>query len=109
MIRRPPRSTRTDTLFPYTTLFRSLIFPHPGWSGEAAESRDPHAARRYVNPRRSLRAHCEMRNGVAEVEDFGDFASPVLDIPGDGLSRAPRMPGGRRRTRPAFPRPRPAP
>src|SRR3546814_1115609 len=27
MIRRPPRSTRTDTLFPYTTLFRS------SWSG----------------------------------------------------------------------------
>src|SRR3546814_3727959 len=26
MIRRPPRSTRTDTLFPYTTLFRSLLF-----------------------------------------------------------------------------------
>src|SRR3546814_17499024 len=31
MIRRPPRSTRTDTLFPYTTLFRSLnevLQPH---------------------------------------------------------------------------------
>src|SRR3546814_9391581 len=28
MIRRPPRSTRTDTLFPYTTLFRS---PHADW------------------------------------------------------------------------------
>src|SRR3546814_1607239 len=27
MIRRPPRSTRTDTLFPYTTLFRSKIEP----------------------------------------------------------------------------------
>src|SRR3546814_19634968 len=26
MIRRPPRSTRTDTLFPYTTLFRSFHF-----------------------------------------------------------------------------------
>src|SRR3546814_3199365 len=26
MIRRPPRSTRTDTLFPYTTLFRSVGF-----------------------------------------------------------------------------------
>src|SRR3546814_2582773 len=26
MIRRPPRSTRTDTLFPYTTLFRSGIW-----------------------------------------------------------------------------------
>src|SRR3546814_5416763 len=31
MIRRPPRSTRTDTLFPYTTLFRSLpvVRDHP--------------------------------------------------------------------------------
>src|SRR3546814_7736646 len=28
MIRRPPRSTRTDTLFPYTTLFRSLFRVH---------------------------------------------------------------------------------
>src|SRR3546814_8224046 len=28
MIRRPPRSTRTDTLFPYTTLFRSFIEDH---------------------------------------------------------------------------------
>src|SRR3546814_16678809 len=27
MIRRPPRSTRTDTLFPYTTLFRSVAAP----------------------------------------------------------------------------------
>src|SRR3546814_11092447 len=27
MIRRPPRSTRTDTLFPYTTLFRSKLVP----------------------------------------------------------------------------------
>src|SRR3546814_2424566 len=32
MIRRPPRSTRTDTLFPYTTLFRSQ---------DAARARDP--------------------------------------------------------------------
>src|SRR3546814_7284335 len=36
MIRRPPRSTRTDTLFPYTTLFRSVkirrseVLPPPG-------------------------------------------------------------------------------
>src|SRR3546814_19699698 len=28
MIRRPPRSTRTDTLFPYTTLFRSVAVVH---------------------------------------------------------------------------------
>src|SRR3546814_1373212 len=30
MIRRPPRSTRTDTLFPYTTLFRSSSWAHEG-------------------------------------------------------------------------------
>src|SRR3546814_3840520 len=29
MIRRPPRSTRTDTLFPYTTLFRSQLHDNP--------------------------------------------------------------------------------
>src|SRR3546814_3251684 len=30
MIRRPPRSTRTDTLFPYTTLFRSRLIAQKG-------------------------------------------------------------------------------
>src|SRR3546814_14261376 len=38
MIRRPPISTRTDTLFPYTTLFRSL---HPGQYGMLVLSRYP--------------------------------------------------------------------
>src|SRR3546814_6586399 len=33
MIRRPPRSTRTDTLFPYTTLFRSVVPLEPRMSG----------------------------------------------------------------------------
>src|SRR3546814_10232054 len=39
MIRRPPRSTRTDTLFPYTTLFRSLDTPafEPRLHPEAAQ------------------------------------------------------------------------
>src|SRR3546814_486745 len=32
MIRRPPRSTRTDTLFPYTTLFRSLDIKGMQWT-----------------------------------------------------------------------------
>src|SRR3546814_3644234 len=35
MIRRPPRSTRTDTLFPYTTLFRSA--PHRQTFGVVAQ------------------------------------------------------------------------
>src|SRR3546814_1294247 len=37
MIRRPPRSTRTDTLFPYTTLFRSRL---------ASDNREQHLAGR---------------------------------------------------------------
>src|SRR3546814_5694865 len=35
MIRRPPRSTRTDTLFPYTTLFRSILKAMDTGAGEA--------------------------------------------------------------------------
>src|SRR3546814_9296499 len=34
IIRRPPRSTRTDTLFPYTTLFRSSMFGEFEENGE---------------------------------------------------------------------------
>src|SRR3546814_6322981 len=37
MIRRPPRSTRTDTLFPYTTLFRSYRLWWPSLSIVSAE------------------------------------------------------------------------
>src|SRR3546814_3488320 len=41
MIRRPPRSTRTDTLFPYTTLFRSALdqgrLQHPGLLGQMVD------------------------------------------------------------------------
>src|SRR3546814_6372835 len=39
MIRRPPRSTRTDTLFPYTTLFRSR---DPRQRGQIASATRPH-------------------------------------------------------------------
>src|SRR3546814_5656031 len=42
MIRRPPRSTRTDTLFPYTTLFRSAGLPVP--RGIVVRSADEAAA-----------------------------------------------------------------
>src|SRR3546814_15652419 len=48
MIRRPPRSTRTDTLFPYTTLFRSPTSRRmPAFEplNEAPEDRPPTAAR----------------------------------------------------------------
>src|SRR3546814_2601357 len=52
MIRRPPRSTRTDTLFPYTTLFRadqeSLVQQGEcaGYGGEEVARRGGHGKRR---------------------------------------------------------------
>src|SRR3546814_14254611 len=39
MIRRPPRSTRTDTLFPYTTLFRSGVCPSGDFAAHGFERR----------------------------------------------------------------------
>src|SRR3546814_2579627 len=57
MIRRPPRSTRTDTLFPYTTLFRSLLFL------PLLQNRvETRARRTYV------------------IEDLGDFDLPLRRI-----------------------------
>src|SRR3546814_18353914 len=50
MIRPPPRSTRTDTLFPYPTLFRSAFLAPPG-----RQSRRPRLARRAVRPRPARR------------------------------------------------------
>src|SRR3546814_11696506 len=53
MIRRPPRSPRTDTLFPYTTLFRSLA--HLGL--QRAASVGGHRAGKRVDARDPVRPH----------------------------------------------------
>src|SRR3546814_9907460 len=63
MIRRPPRSTRTDTLFPYTTLFRSHqegfgLYQVTQKAGERWS-----AARAYVEPLRG-RANLDIRTGA---------------------------------------------
>src|SRR3546814_7918625 len=47
MIRRPPRSTRTDTLFPYTTLFRSIA--ERPWVGWGSTAYDPVIWRYYID------------------------------------------------------------
>src|SRR3546814_10041401 len=57
MIRRPPRSTRTDTLFPYTTLFRS-VGGGVAWVAQAASASgtrttDSRNARRIIGARLS--------------------------------------------------------
>src|SRR3546814_7022095 len=46
MIRRPPRSTRTDTLFPYTTLFRSVLAAVLGSDADLGSARRPHGEAR---------------------------------------------------------------
>src|SRR3546814_4229512 len=52
MIRRPPRSTRTDTLFPYTTLFRSLPI---GWPDIDHQRSSPGTAARTVSSLNGVR------------------------------------------------------
>src|SRR3546814_19086249 len=59
MIRRPPRSTRTDTLFPYTTLFRSL-----GISG-VLESINT-ALKKYVPKEWGVEPHLKVSNLTRE-------------------------------------------
>src|SRR3546814_18482730 len=50
MIRRPPRSTRTDTLFPYTTLFRSANYVINEWLDREFDAFHPQkSARTAVN------------------------------------------------------------
>src|SRR3546814_3271585 len=56
MIRRPPRPTRTDTLFPYTTLFRS-----PGSSTNRRQRHIPPTNRRSTNEQ-CLPRHTRPRN-----------------------------------------------
>src|SRR3546814_7960519 len=73
MIRRPPRSTRTDTLFPYTTLFRSIVSQVAGSSSGALVG-GVHAAGR-------LR---EFREGFERLSrgEFLRLLDPVFRRPG---------------------------
>src|SRR3546814_8588812 len=63
MIRRPPRSTRTDTLFPYTTLFRSPKPIDPIWYRQGCYLRIYCACgRRVVAPLRSEEHTSELQS-----------------------------------------------
>src|SRR3546814_6939022 len=84
MIRRPPRSTRTDTLFPYTTLFRSAEHPHRDHRGEV-ERRDPgdHADRLAhridVDPRPGALGIFALQ-GVRDAAREFDHVEPALHV-----------------------------
>src|SRR3546814_977227 len=79
MIRRPPRSTRTDTLFPYTTLFRShhaqrtfarAVADRGGRRDEGDQGTDVHdraIAARHKRRQRGL--HAEKHAGLVDRND----------------------------------------
>src|SRR3546814_13830147 len=69
MIRRPPRSTRTDTLFPYTTLFRSVL----------VERADLHTFRNQFDFRIELIGN---RAGVGDRRQLGAAATAQTAIDG---------------------------
>src|SRR3546814_12993713 len=73
MIRRPPRSTRTDTLFPYTTLFRSARV-------EADVARDQ-LARRIARGAADQRA--QPRDQFLGLEGLGEIVVGPRVEPGD--------------------------
>src|SRR3546814_18673284 len=86
MIPRPPRSTRTDTLFPYTTLFRS--------NGVAA-ARDP--------ARRAGARH--LRPMARQILRFDPFQIGLLDVGTGRYAGAVRVGAGVRARRRDEPRP----
>src|SRR3546814_10515693 len=81
MIRRPPRSTRTDTLFPYTTLFRS-----EGQAREAADAREQPALPFQVEAPAQRLAPLQPAD-VGDDQQAPDQAAPAHDGPGIGGDR----------------------
>src|SRR3546814_8503930 len=76
MIRRPPRSTRTDTLFPYTTLFRSA------WRGAGADGRQRRqcAGRPRRRPQNRVRADPHLRQPRGRSEEHTSELQSLMRI-----------------------------
>src|SRR3546814_9926347 len=75
MIRRPPRSTRTDTLFPYTTLFRS------GRRRNQKIGRDPVQRRASAAERKPVAAHQVRRHpAVARISRSEEHTSELQSL-----------------------------
>src|SRR3546814_11818078 len=92
MIRRPPRSTRTDTLFPYTTLFRSLRDPRDG-AGEAPADRADHLEQREGTARRLPAPVLLPLHPLPRAGDHGADRRRALPRPeeGDAARRPARL------------------
>src|SRR3546814_18758707 len=79
MIRRPPRSTRTDTLFPYTTLFRS----ERSWPRRAVDVFETLVSRHCA----TMRDAKGMMANELERTTAADPAAPLATPTEDGLPR----------------------
>src|SRR3546814_1199327 len=82
MIPRPPRSTRTDTLFPYTTLFRSLGHGHAE-DGEADHDHDRHHGGGDLH-RAEIRHDRPLLRSSALPYGAGHGFRPFVPVPGRG-------------------------
>src|SRR3546814_20697216 len=80
MIRRPPRSTRTDTLFPYTTLFRSV----------GRDQRADQSALRDDADRAGFRLSLRQRAGEVDREAVEQIADALAVRPADDHIRLGR-------------------
>src|SRR3546814_8433292 len=89
IIRRPPRSTRTDTLFPYTTLFRSK--PRALASGEAEEFGKVAGFR---NPDQMDRAFLQRSYEASLVPGLQDSTARLADMDRSGVAACVIYHGG---------------
>src|SRR3546814_20650140 len=81
MIRRPPRSTRTDTRFPYTTLFRSTHQGQPAGQGGAPVSGDQTAVRLHEG---EVSGAGEKHRAVADAVHVGQSVDGATTFDGRG-------------------------
>src|SRR3546814_16561756 len=84
MILRPPRATRTDTLFPYTALFRSRLgvpdleeIHHPPEEGEIGDAGFETGKRRQDEAAAAVEGHCLRRARAAPLDVVIDLAVGV--------------------------------
>src|SRR3546814_7959863 len=82
MIRRPPRSTRTDTLFPYTTLFRSRFNPETRGAWYCAFEIETSLAEVSFHLTRELANIGRYENQTDYAELFAGFIGPFHDLRG---------------------------
>src|SRR3546814_6223924 len=94
MIRRPPSSTRTDTLYPYTTLVRAQIYL--GVDGEVGRQCDPVLARCQVDCsfETGRPSGCEELFGIATAAPGARCRQPNVEVPVAAARHAALAPAG---------------